>query len=502
MLRIGPRLFTWKAVFLISLLLFVAGVSESINVYDFFIYAKMLQSHDFGYLISNAFSVWSGSASGWSRSSLYVAASYPFVLLGQAAGFGAELSLGLFSSLCVAVSAIFVFKTLRIYFNSGNSFVGSVFFILMPWIFFNGINATLTSLQLMLTSAWAYFLLSGIEQKKPGSAYFSSAFLAMNVFTHLTAAPLVLAHFFGLARIAEKTPGKKKFLAYNALLLLPAFALLYYFTFVTTAYRMQFDMYKIVFSVILLAWESLNAMSLPIFAAFLFSMAVVARNIRKIGNFDSVFLLAFVASLSSLLVFQYVPVANFTTLFVFLPVLVMRFFSTHKRIFVAIAIILLLIKIYPLFLNFSLYPHPHKEYALWLGETVPASAIVFAGHECQAVKYYTGLEVVCRGDTYVNSTEGKRIFVTSQYFKNENQIELEYAGKLFNISLINKVQESITRSDPLYGMGAEKYATFPHETRKMEDQYEFLYSVYPNPVTNVFISTDFPKESYILYEVG
>ncbi len=489
-----------KAVFLASLLFFVVSLSQSLNAYDFFVYAKMLQTYGFGDLLAKAFGAWSGVSGGLSRASLYVATSYPFVFLfTKTLGFSLERALGVFSSLCVALSAVFVFRILRFYFDNKKSLLGTVIYALMPWVFFNGINATLSSLQLLLTSAWLYFLLSYERTKKPYGMYLASAALTLNIFTHLSSAPLLIAHIAALWR-----SGAQKRLVHavtNSAILLPALALIYYFTFVAAAYRPETSMNKFIFSAGLLAWESLNSMSLLVFIAFAASFIALLKNYRKMSLFDLVFLLSFAATIPSILIFHYVPIANFTPLFVFIPVMAMKFFSAQKRWVLLLAIALLIVKIFPLYVDFHYYPHPHKEYALWLNGLV-GDGVVLVGHECPAVKYYTNLTVVCRGENVSMDAFGdRRIFVTSQYFKNENQLELEYAAKTLGIPLFGDIGETIKRLDIIPDKEVKEFAVFSAETRKMEDQYEFLYSVYPNPILNIFAPTDFPKERYILYEV-
>lgn len=485
-------------LFVASFILFSLSVSKSVNVYDFFVYAKMIQTNGFGDILSKAFGVWSGAEGGLSRASFYVALSYPFTRLFGGV-FSDEFSLNLFSSLCVALSAVFVFKTLGLYFKRREAVLGTAIYVLMPWVFFNGINATLSSLQLLLTSAWLYFLLSYEKSKKPWRMHLASAALTLNIFTHLSSAPLLIAHVAALWRSMAR-----KRLAHavaNFAILLPAFALIYYFTFVAVAYRPETSMNKIVFSAALLAWESLNSMSLLVFVAFVASFITLLKNYRKMGVFNLVFLLSFVATVPSILVFHYVPIANFTPLFVFVPALAMRFFSRQKRWVLLLAIALLIVKIFPLYVNFHYYPHPHKEYALWLDGFV-GEGVVLVGHECPAVKYYTNLTVVCRGENVsVDAFGDRRIFVTSQYFKNENQLELEYAAKTLGIPLFGDIGETIKRLDVIPNREVKEFAVFSAETRKMEDHYQFLYSVYPNPFFSVFVNTDFLKEKYILYEV-
>jgi hypothetical protein len=287
----------------------------------------------------------------------------------------------------------------------------------------------------------------------------------------------------------------------NLAILLPVLGLLFYFTFVATAYRPETSIPKFIFSAGLLAWESLNAMSIMVFVAFVVSFAALLKNFRKLDLFNQLFLLSLVATFPSILIFHYVPVANFTPLFVFVPALAMRFFSRQKRWVLLLAIALLVIKVFPLYVNFHYYPHPHKDYALWLNGLV-GDGVVLVGHECPAVNYYTNLTVICRGENVSMETFGnRRVFVTSQYFKNENQLELEYASKTLGIPLFGDIGESIKRLDIIPGKEAVEFAVFSGGARMMEDQYEFLYSAYPNPLLNIFASTSFPKESYILYEV-
>jgi hypothetical protein len=91
--------------------------------------------------------------------------------------------------------------------------------------------------------------------------------------------------------------------------------------------------------------------------------------------------------------------------------------------------------------------------------------------------------------------------VTSQYFKSENQMDLEYMNDIFNTSIGNNALSAIYRFDLIPNRTMVKVTEYPFKTRDMEDAFQWFFSVYPNPFLNVFINTKFLKPDYIIYKL-
>ncbi len=498
-------------VFILSLAFFLLSLAKSINVYDFFTYAADLEKgfgkNDLFYPLFHSFGPYGGGAveNAFSRTSMYVFTSSVFVwVFSHVAGFGIESVLNAFSAVLTAASSVFVYKTAGLFFDRNRSLVATALYVFMPYVFFNGINASTWALQLLFTSAWLYFLLSGIKKRDEKNGIFATLALLANIFTYLSSTTLIIAHVYGLTRIKKKPSWIMK----NLLLLVPAVPLIYYFINVHPVYPVGLNPLRYIFMTALLVWESANALSLGFFIAVAAAMAHSIKKLRsrKFEDLDMLFWMSFLPAFSGLTIFVYNPVFIFNSLFVFLPAMFLTNvkFSANFKKTVAIIIVLMLVKDVPIYQNFHAHESPHKQFALWLADNVEPDSVVVVGHECPAAMYYTNLTIVCRGD--ITNITAEKIYVTSQYFKNENQKELEfmnnYTSNLLGFQLFKPIESYISRYDLLEGRKFEKFKEYDGDTRKMEDSFELFFSFYPNPFTNLIINTEFIKDRYELFRVA
>lgn len=497
-------------VFAASLALFILSAAKSLNIYDLFTYAddleKSFEKGDFLYPLFHSFGPYGGGKidSAFSRSSMYVAVSSPVAwFFSHKLGMDIEFVLNALSAFLVAVSSVFVYKTARLFLDETKSVSAWAVYIIMPYVFFNAINASAWPLQLLLSSAWLYFLSSSMKNKNEKDGFIATAALLAGIFTYLSSITLVIAHFYGLSKVKNGLPWLWK----NALVLSPAAVLAYYFTAVTPVYPFSFDALRYSFMFLLLVWEAANALSAGLFFAVALAFYGMVRKARRnrLDNMEKLFLLSFLPTFSGLSVFVYNPIFIFNAIFVFLPLVAVRGLQKYKKFGVLIILILVLaaLKSSPIYSNFHLNNHPHKDFAMWLNSALSQDSTVVVGHECPAVKYYTKLSVVCRGEV-VNISSGK-VYVTSQYFRNENQLELEYmndyAKKTFGFRPFGSVESYITRYDVLGGAKTVKTASYDGAIRGMEDSYEIFFSFYPDPLRNLLSNTEFPKVRYELFQV-
>jgi hypothetical protein len=499
------ELFTQLIIFVFVLLIFLFSISKSLNHPDFPVYANNLEK---SFATKNillpfqTFGAYSTEAiGGLSKNSFYIILSYPYTFLfSHLLRLDIEFVLNSFSSICVALGAVFIYKLGMLLFDQKKSFLAVALYVLMPYIFFNGINATCYSLQLPLTAIWLYFMILGIKKKVVRYGMYSSLFLLMNVFTHLSSAPLILAHLFGLYKIKKKP----SWIALNLLILIPAAVVVFYFSFINKAYPMEFNLMKIIFTSLLAAWENINGISILMSASVIISVFYILRKIylKKFDEIDVMFILSLIGALPGLLAFTYGPIFGFTSIYIFLPIIVIRTFKDWKyfNILALLIIIFMIVKIAPIYYQFHFFPHPHKEYSFWLSKEV-GNNIVLVGHECPWVGYYTNLTFFCRGHSNITIPTDQEVFVTSQYFKSENQMDLEYMNDIFNTSIGNNALSAIYRFDLIPNRTMVKVTEYPFKTRDMEDAFQWFFSVYPNPFLNVFINTKFLKPDYIIYKL-
>src|SRR3989338_50434 len=102
-------------IFVLSLSFFLLSLAKSINVYDFFTYARDLEKgfgqNDLFYPLFHSFGPYGGGnvENAFSRTSMYVFASSVFAwVFSRVAGFGIEPVLNAFSAVLTAASAVFV----------------------------------------------------------------------------------------------------------------------------------------------------------------------------------------------------------------------------------------------------------------------------------------------------------------------------------------------------------------------------------------------------------
>jgi hypothetical protein len=164
-------------------------------------------------------------------------------------------------------------------------------------------------------------------------------------------------------------------------------------------------------------------------------------------------------------------------------------------------IIFMLIKFLPLAYQFHIFPHPHKAYALWLATFNPP--LVILGHECPFVDFYTDLNFVCKSTQQLNVTlPATGVYVTEEYFNNENEMEFEFMQNMMHLPFNNEVESRIQKQDFLKGKTFEKTAIYNGDLRSFEDMFQWMFTVYPNPATNLIINTAFIKPQYAIYNVS
>jgi len=480
-------------------------IANGLNVFDFINYANLLQqSFKTGnYLLPlQAFGSYGGGSGGLSRNFLFVLLSYPFAyVFSHIAKINIELVLNIFSTIATSLSAVFVYKIGRLFFENKKAIFSTLIYIATPFIFFVGTNATTYSLLLSTSAIWFYFLFKGIQKKDEKHGIVSSFAFVANTFVSLSGATLIVAHLYGLFKIKKKMT----WFVMNLAILAVVFASLYYFTFINKAYPTTFNGLKILFMASLFLWEAVNGLSIVFFvfiiAAFFMLMVRIFK--RKFDYFDAIFTLSFIMLLSSLTVFHFIPLVNFTSVIVLLPILFMRTFYGNKYfkfIFVAI-LIFAFIKITPIVYQFHDFPHPHYAYSLWINQ-VAQDGIVLAGHECPWLQFYTNLTIVCRGrDLTTLDYQNKKLFVTEEYFANENQMEFEYVASSFHLPFTNVVEQELGKPDVIVNKTIAKIADYPYQVRPIEDPYQWLYSVYPHFYQSAIINLEFLKPRYAIYHV-
>lgn len=490
-------------IFLLAFLIFSVTISNGLNVFDFISYANLIQQSfktDDYFLPFQAFGSYGGGQGGLSRNFLYIVVSSPFTyLFSNLLNMNIELTLNIFSAIVTSLSAVFVYKISRLFFNKRKSMLSTLLYLLIPFIFFNGINATTYSFQLFTSSVWIYFLLKAIKTKTEKFGLISSLVFVANTLVSLSGAPLIFAQIYGLTKISKKID----WLVKNFAILLIVVALVYYFSFVNKAYPTTFNLLNVLFISSLFIWESINGLSIAFFIFISLSLFYLVVRIlkRKFDYFDVIFALSFISLLSSLIIFQFIPIANFTPIFAFLPVLFIKTFYNNKffRFIILVILIFEFVKISPLIYQFHTYPHPHKDYSLWLNQIAQGS-VVLAGHECPWIQYYTNLTFVCRArDLQQIDLQGKKIIVTEEYFKNENQMEFEYLLNSFNLPFANAVKEELGKPDVIANRTVTKIADYPYNVRAIEDPYQWLYTTYPKIYLSVFMNLEFVKPRYAIY---
>jgi len=493
-------------IFFIPFLILSLLLANGLNVFDFIYYANLVeQSFKNGnYLLPfQAFGAYGGGSGGLSRNSLYVAVSYPFTyFFSNILKMNVEFTLNIFSAIVTSLSVVFVYKISNLFFDRKISLIASALYIFIPFIFFNGINATTYSFQLLTSSVWIYFLLKAVKTKSEKLGFISSIFFVANTFASLSGAPLIIAQIYGLVKIGKK-PG---WLVKNFAMLSIVVVAVYYFSFVNKAYPTTSNLMKVFFLASLFVWESVNGLSIYFFTFTALSIFYLVLRVvkRKTDFFDEIFALAFISLLPSLIIFHFIPIANFTPMFAMLPVIFAKTFykNKHFRLYVMLILIFATIKIAPIAYQFHVYPHPHKEYSLWLNKVAQGN-VVLAGHECPWIQYYTNLTVVCRArDIPPIDFQRNTVVVTEEYFKNENQMEFDYVANSLNLPFTEAVQEELEKADILANKTFIKIAVYPFEVRAIEDPYQWLYYAYPNTAQDIFFNTNFLKPEYAIYTVS
>ncbi|MBI2085065.1 MAG: glycosyltransferase family 39 protein [Candidatus Aenigmarchaeota archaeon] len=473
-----------------TLIIFLVFISKSLNLYDFFTYKGMIENQNFDLknAVLTAFGPW-GGGSGLSRSSLYVLITYPVSYFANKIFGNVDLILNVISAVFVSISVYFVYIASKMILDKKISTAVAIVYTITPWIFFNGINASIASMQLMLSSIWVYFLAAFYKTGKVKSSYIASIALTANSFVYLSSVFLIPAHIF----ILYKKRAKPAKIIKNILLMAPAAILFVYFLFFNPAYPVSKNASSFLFSAGLLSWESVHALSIPVLFLLLLGMLKPAKNSSPVYE---MFIISFVALLPSLFIVHYVPVSNFNALFVMIPILALSSIKNNKRIFLILSIVLVLtaLKTIPMAADFHTFDHPHNSYAEWIRSELPENATILAGHECPAIKMLIGNRALCRGQE--NGINNSYVFFTSEYVKDENEMEFDYAKEMLPIP---STKMDFGYSDFIYGKNYTVFKTFTGDVRTIEDHYEWLYSVYPNPVQRLVFYSALPTPKYNLF---
>ncbi len=476
----------------ITFMVFLSFIPQSVNLYDFFNYEGLIENEKFDLknAVLTAFGPW-GGGSGLSRSSMYVVLTYPIAhILGGIFSNVASI-LNIFSSIFVSVSVYFVYITSKILLDKKKSAASAIIYVFIPWVFFNGINASMSSMQLMFSAAWMYFLVSFHKTGGTKYSYLAAAALTANAFVYLSSVFLIPAHIY----ILHKKRAKLGVITKNMMIMAPAAVLFIYFFLFNPAYPVSKNAASILFSVGLLSWESVNALSIPILVLILLG---ILKGIKNSSPIYEMFVISFFALLPSLSIVHYVPVANFNSLFVMVPILVISAVKNNKNILAVLSIVLLVaaIKTVPMAADFHIFQHPHMEYAQWVYKELPQNSTLLAGHECPAIKMFLRERALCRGEEKKITT--RQIFFTSEYVIDENEMELAHAKSMLPVP---GAQIDFGYSDFLKGKNYTLYKSFNGAVRPIEDHYQWLYSVYPNPVYRLIFYSALPTQEYKLYEL-
>ena len=499
-------------LFVVAFILYLSFLARSLNFFDAVTYANALKiSFQTGdtWLPFTAFGAYGpGSSQGFGRSAAYVLLSYPYsYVLTNFFKTDFDFALNSFSAIVVAGSAVFVYRSAKLFFDNKFSFLLSLLYVITPFIFFLGINASNYSPLLLFSSIWIYYILLYFKTKIENYVTFSSIVLVANIFAHPIAIPLLLPHaYVFLTLLRAKSKMKIRQLTQNSIIFLPVAALLYYFTFVNPAYPVEPNLTISAFVTTLFGYQLVNGLSLVFFVAVVFNLALLVKKFvfRKVDKFDIFFLLTLISLASSLFYFNDIPIVRFAPLFPLFYLLIFREMKNFKKFhfIIYLAIIFMLIKFLPIAYQFHNFPHPHKAYALWLDELNPRPDVIVVGHECPFIEFYTSLNRICKSSQDLNVTlPTTGVYVTEEYFKNENEMEFEFMQKTFDLPFNAAVASRIYEKDLLQNKTFTKSAEYDMPVRNFEDMFQWLFTIYPNPILNIIVNTDFIKPKYAVYEV-
>ena len=502
-IKIGDIKLSSVEVFIVSFIILYLSVAQSLNVFDLFTYAKTLKT-DFenglgmGYVISNSFLAYGGGEVN--RALLYVLITYPYMqLASNIFQLDIEFALNLFSVIAVSLSSIFVYRTALLYFSRQLSSFAAIFYVLIPYVFFSGINASILSLQLLIGAAWMYLTARAMKEKDQTKIIASSLLFLINVLVHTGVILTLFAQIYAI----YKTMGSRLHARYLASALPVALAVVYAASIILlgSAYPYSPSIQKTVFSLLLFSWEAVNGLSIFLALAVLLSTIFVIRRLflGSGDDFDMLFLLVLIPTFYSLTFFHYVPIFNFNAAFPFLTIIFMkRFYNSSNLVFVVVlCLVFMLMTDALLYYQFHNFPHPHKQYAEWLQDTIE-SGTVFVGHECSAARLYTDLNVVCRGDENMPTDNA---YFTSHYLGSENQLEFEYMQKYFRVNL-RSIGSELEKENAFKDKQTMPVAVYFGPRRYMEDHYQWLYSVYPDPLSSVFLPKKFMQAEYSVSKIS
>jgi len=455
----------------------------------------------------------------YNRDPLYILLTLPLFFLSAASGVKIEFLLNLFSVIPSMIAVVFIYKTARIFLNRKNSLLAGLLYIFMPWIWFNSILLDVHSLILCLDSIWFYFLMSGLKEKSDRKLLYSTVFLMLSVLSGIISAPLALVQAYFVLLHERKSSWQKRFrLALKHLLILSAaLPFLYFWTdkvFVQkSSYELSYSLSTFVFTFMLAAWNAIHALSLPLLITFMLAAFYVykIRNSSKIMN-------ALLISLILMLVFHtpflvlpnYIPIVVYMPIFILVPLFTMILLSKigHETALSSLLILFMAIMFLPVAANFHFFNHPHEVYAKWSNDVLPAGSVVVTGHEIPFYQAYADFSAYYSLEEALSAAgDNASVYVTSQYFKNENEVEFD---QLKELALLNPVSGGYdTYSSLVYEnktlnesqLKVKAAFTGTDRIRWMEDTYECFYSVYGNLAVKLFTCYDFPRLEYKIYEL-
>jgi hypothetical protein len=451
------------------------------------------------------------------RNPLYIALTLPVFFLSSVTGISVEFLLNFFSVVPAIITSVVIYNISRLFFKQRESFLSAILFVTIPFVWFNSIIADRYSLLFLMGSIWLYSLMLSMKdrdaRKSDRHMLVSTVFLTLSVFTHILAAPLAIVQaYFILKR------GKLNAVLKNAAVFLTCVPLLIFFASKIFIERSDYAIVatpgSVLFSSMLLVWNAVNSFSLPLLAFFVASVAYAFRRRKSgmIGQFLTCFLLSFIVYLPTLAIPHYIMVQNFSVVFIFVPVLVMFALSRLGKAsgaVLAVLMVFMILKALPIMYNLSQYYHPHELYAKFAAETLPSDSIVVVGHEYPFYDLYTNFTLYAEGDSpdLAGAVSAGRVYVTSQYFESENDVELmEFKSSCLYSVLSGNYRDysSLTSGAHSINITAKTLVVeYPRdgEIRDAEDTFECFYSIYRNPVMKAFLCSDLPHLDYKIYKV-
>lgn len=491
------------ALVFIAFLVYLFTLSKGLNVFDAPEHAKELSAFidDF-----DAYHLMNTQAA---RGPLYIALTLPLFYVSKFFNISIEFLLNFFSLFPTLIASVFVYKTAKIFLKEKFAFFAALLFIFTPLIWFNSIIADRYSLITCMNSIWLYLLISGLRKKDDKKLLVSSVFLLLSIFSHVLSTPLV---FIQIYFVISYKRGIKWFLK-HVTVLLPSTPLIVFFGWKILfgmGYHISPSIHSYVFSALLLLWNSVHAFSLPTLIFFIFSLFYINKERKRskiLNSFFICFFLTILVYIPSLALMHYVVIQNFQIIFIFTPIILMIFISKlrNKNLVFVTLLIFMILKNFPAVYYLHYYSHPHELYAKFANKILEHGSTIIAGHELPFYNYYTNFTV------YSNPKELKgsenKVYITSQYFKNENEVEFEELKNTTFYWLLkggyNSYSSIVFENKDIDENKLEVVATYTdvEKIRPMEDTYECFYSIRGNILFKILTCYDFPRLEYKIYRL-